>query len=460
MPARRWRRRSAVLILSVLSVPVLGLLLRGGPAHADSTYDALARATGVETLVQNPSIPIGLVVTGGGPEADAHQSSIGIGDANAAVPYFGDVVPGLAGTLGGIVGVPAPPYPLIASTNRGNKPVTTSYPGMTMHAESNELSTLASSLVGQDASGSRAEARVTQSLDGSVTASSDATARSLTLGAAVVIGDYESRAEVSADGVTGRLTRSSSLSIGQIAIPGGSITIPKQTPGHVFVPDPIPGGPTVPSLDIPTLPLPMGGETLAVTDVGFENGYFTVTLPGAGSAHYLVPASAVLAAFQSAGITITYQQAQKTTTGVIAPNLTFTTVLPSPPANNYYSGPTRVSFSLGQGLASVNLHPLPSFDGGAGLGGSPSSGATEAASGSTGAIAAPVIGSVPPMTTGTTGLSPQLADPAHALNPVGASHQLVPFDLSDIYLALVAVAALAFVTATAVRLMGVRYLWT
>jgi hypothetical protein len=429
-------------------------------ARADSAYDGFAKAVGVLATLENPSIPAGLVITGGGPEADAHQGSVGVGDANAAMPYFGDTVPGLPGTGAGIVGLPAPPYPLIASTNRGSAPVTTSYPGFALRAESNDFSTVGSASAGQDLRAAVAEARVEDLRDGSVAATAESESRALSLGGVLQLRNVRSFASAVADGASGEVRRTSSLSIGELTIPGASFTIPNNTPGHAFFPNPIPGAPPIPSMDFPTMPLPAGGQTLVVPRVGFVDGYFTAALPGGGDQQYLVPAEPILKSFEAAGLKVSYQAAQQTKSGVIAPNLVFSTVLPAPPPNTYVNGATPVRYSVGEAVAQVDLQPFDAVAGGATTNGLP--GATGPAGlnpgtpvdavalpgASLGAVGIPSVNLVP-------------ATPTASDNTVAASEsqRLIPFDTSNIYLALVGAAVLAFFTATALSVMGVRQ-WT
>lgn len=453
-------RRYAILTAVSVTAPAVALVVAASPAQAAPSYDAVARATGVLFTASNPSIPAGLIITGGAPEADVHQTSLGQGDANASVPYIGEIAPGLVGVFAGILGVPSPPYPLVASSTRGSAPVTTKYPGITMMAESTPFSSVARALIGEAASGASSAARIDEDRSGGVIASATSDASALTLGGVVTMSNYSSVASVAADGSSGELTRTASLSVGRISVPGLSIDIPKTTPGRLFVPSPIPGVPSAPPAEVPTIPFAQfGGTKLPVPDVGFVDGYFTTTLPGLGPQKYLLPADAVIAAFKAQGVTLTYQAAEQTTTGVIAPNLAVSYVAASLPDNQYFSGPTPVTYSLGSTVASVSLRPVltPTL-------GNP------AAVGTAGAVPGVVdAGSAP----GALGL-PSTVDPAVGPLPTGGElpqavvtpvasaggPAVSAFDISDLYLVLVAVAVGAFVTGTGLTLIGVRNLWT
>jgi hypothetical protein len=461
-------------------------------ARADTTYDALARAVGLDTTASNGSFPAGLVVEGIGPESDAHQSSLGVGDANSSFPYLGDSIPTLPGIFGGAVGVPTPPYPLIASTNLGGKPVTTSFPGVTLHAESNPTNTLANATAGEDAAGLTSLARIDQDTDGSVTATADTAANALKVFGVLSLSGYHSHAEVRADGSTGVLTRKSSIDIGQISVPGLSIAIPSSTPGSIPIPIPIPGIPNIPPIQVPPIPLPFGGTTLTSPDIGFEDGSFVISLPVGGTVtKFALPAQAALDALKAAGITMTFQAAQQTEDGIIAPGVTFAMTLPALPDNSYFSGPTPITFSSGLTVAQVDLHPIPetSTDTSGNQSGSdvtppavrdptapatttpvdstvpPTSSGDAGAGQATGGDVGTLTGSVGATTGSTSGSAhpdPQVVAPnsspqTQLASSTGAA--LDGVDARDIYLAFVAAAALAAAAATALRLVGVRFLW-
>ncbi|MBA3741632.1 hypothetical protein [Sporichthya sp.] len=455
------RAATTTAATGLVLVAVGSIVLGSAPAaRADAPYDGLARAVGIDATLTNPSIPAGLIIEGIGPQASAHQSSVGIGDANAAFPYFGDVIPGVPGVLGGIFGLPVPPYPLIASSGKGGPPANTSYPGVQLHAESNAGNTIASAVAGQEASGLTSLARVDRLDDGSVRALADTAGNALKLGGALTLSQYRSHAEAMADAGTGKLVRTASLSIGRISVPGLSFTIPESTPGTVPLPVPIPGVPNVPPATFPPVPLPMAGQTLAEPDIGLVDGYFVLTLPAEGADQkYVLDAPAVLDAFKAAGVTMAFQASQLTESGIVAPAFQFTTTLPSPPPNIYYSGETPVTFSSGLTVAQVDLRLVPSA--GALTADGLSSDAPALGLPSTGVDSIGIGGGLPP----AAGAVPGLGSVAGNSTPVSSG--LIPagnavsldFDAAGIYLALVATGLLAFLAATALRVMGVRFRW-
>jgi hypothetical protein len=185
----------------------------------------------------------------------------------------------------------------------------------------------------------------------------------------------------------------------------------------------------------------------------------------------------VLTALKALGINVTYQTAQTTTTGVIAPALTFAFTVPSLPQNSYFNGPTGVSFTLGRTTASVTLHPVLDTGGGS-FGNSPvgSTGQngppnTTSSLGGSPSLAGGVLGSkLPNLGSGTgtgTGITtapiasggqPQATTPNLRLTPVALVDRSQA-DLSGLYLIAVAVAVVALAAASILRLLGVRLLW-
>jgi hypothetical protein len=464
-------RRPALAAAAIVGCVAAAGSIPTGTARADSSgyYEAVAKAVGAGYTLSNETIPLGLVFEGVGPEADARQTSLQRADANAAVPYLGDTIPGLPGTAAGIFGVPVPSYPLIASTGYGEPPAEVDYPGISMYCESTTASTIARSSIGSPTSGSSASARIDRADDGSVTAHSGSELNALKLGNQLLVSGVQSRAVTTADS-SGALTRSSSLSVGRISAPGLSFTIPRSTPGEVPVPVPVPGVPNVPPIPLAPVPVPLGGETVVQPDIGFVNGTFTITLPFAGKTQsYALPAEPVIAAFKQLGITITYQAAQQIPNGVIAPVLSFAYTIPAPPENQYYQGPTPVTFSIGHSLSAVEFRTAGSATGaGSPAVGTDGTNATDGIATQGGSLpaTAPSSGAVPGLDA-VAKLFPSPAVPAQvaaesvpvdqiALSSRGA---IAGADISSIYLVIVVGGLLAFLAVTALRLMGVRFRW-
>jgi hypothetical protein len=87
----------------------------------------------------------------------------------------------------------------------------------------------------------------------------------------------------------------------------------------------------------------------------FADGKFSVVSGAGGKATEVpVPAATVVEAFHKLGIEMTYQAAQPTDTGVVAPVLSFRTTLPALPDNpTAFQGPTTVTVDVGRVTTSV-----------------------------------------------------------------------------------------------------------
>jgi hypothetical protein len=108
----------------------------------------------------------------------------------------------------------------------------------------------------------------------------------------------------------------------------------------------------------PPFPFPGAGTTFQDPDLGVQDGYFTVTVPGEnGPQKYAVPTEPVLDALQKAGVTLRFQAPEQTANGIIAGSYIVSYTLPAPPANSYYNGPTSITQTTAYGLANVNLTP-------------------------------------------------------------------------------------------------------
>ncbi|MGQ0630948.1 MAG: hypothetical protein ACT4P1_07885 [Sporichthyaceae bacterium] len=439
-------------------------------AETDDFYEARARSVFVDGFFANGSIPAGVRPEGGGPQTDAAQSSLDQGDANASFPYFGDLVPTLPGVLGGLFGVPVPPYPLTATSTFGAGPAKVSYPGIELTATSRATSTVSDAVVGSSGSGATAHSEIDENSDGSVVALASTSSPLTVLGPLVSLKGFDSVVRVSAD-ATGAITRQANFSVDEISVPGLVLRIPEQSPSSipVPVPVPIPGAPAPPPIPAPPIPFPMGGETITEPKIGFINGFFTISLPFAGETQkYALPAEPVMDAFKAQGVSLNFTAAQKTKTGLLGGVLTVQYTVPAPPDNPIYQGPTPATFILGSADASVDRKAatsnaiVPAV-------------ATELAE-FLPADPAPVIG------TAVAPVVPDAVAPAPALAPVPApaaipTVDLVPAapsqsgevaalvaaglpafvnsDFSAIYLGLIGVALVGLVTVAVVGIKGV-----
>jgi hypothetical protein len=465
--ARRVRGRLGAAIRVGAAVLALGAgaaLVAAPPARAaDSSFDAVASAYGINNGISNPSFPLNLVLTGSGPVSSAHLTSLGGSDAFASFPYPGDTLVGLPGLASGLFGFSFPSYPLYVATSAGDDPRSANYPGITLSSRSDALVSESRALVGTDVSGFDSASRVAVDGDSGVTSLGQTDFKTLQFGDVFTLSGVRSLAKVVADGTSGALTRSSELSIGAITVPGLQIVIPKQTPGTVPLPIPVPGLGQVPPLTFPPMPIPDGGQTLNAPELGFTDGAFTATLPGQASGQrYVIPTAPVLKAFADHGMTVTFQQAADTKHGVVAPAITFATDFPAPPGNPYYNGVTHATYTLGGAFAEVSFDVVPADTG---LTGPPAANASSGAP--TQEIDAAAIpgasapGLLPSTTPAALGLTPrQVAfTPVERANFVALRAPAVVADTQDLYLVVMAIGIAVLVTGTALRRLGVLRPW-
>jgi hypothetical protein len=340
------------------AIAVVGLVYASASPSASGAdtvaFEGVASSYGVDFTLANPSIPIGLVIQGAGPVAQAALSPI-VADGFASVPYPGDVVANLPPAIGALLlnGFQVPPYPFYTASSLASPRTTANFPGITLTSDSSTTRTSSSAVAGTPGLGWESRADVRGNDDGSGVATANTKAAVVSVGGLVDISGINSSAtvELSSSGV---LKRSSSLSIGRISVPGLNVRIPESTPSAVPIPVPIPGLPQIGSIPFPSIPLPLGGTVIEAPDIGFVDGTFTIGLPGLGPAQrFAIPAQPVLDAFKALGLNITYQPASETPTGIIAASLLVSTVLPSPPANEFFNGPTQINFAIGRASASI-----------------------------------------------------------------------------------------------------------
>jgi hypothetical protein len=421
-----------------------------------------------------------------GPVAQASLDPLGSSLAYASFPYPGDTLVASPKLVGGVFGVPLPAYPLIVSTSSIPETQTGGSAGISLRADSQANESEASGDVGDpNGVGSSSLAQVVNNSGSgrglTATASTESTLSQV--GGVFSLEGVRSSASATTDS-TGLVKTLSTLQFSDLFVPGLSFEIPSGTPGSVPIPVPIPGAPQLPAQQYPAIPIPapFGGSTLVAPHIGFENGYFTVALPQLGSNKWTVPASAVLAGLKSLGIEATYSAPvpivqNGKTVGVVGAALELTTVLPAPPKNDGFNGPTKVSVTIGKSVASLkDITAGASAPGPQGIG-SPLGG-TESAAGDeppggaaavdgSGVVSAGALGSgVPPVDT--TALGPPTAQTsAGAIDRAPSTVALRPYqtvaatrDTSNVYLALLGVALIGSLAAAAVRLLGVRVPWT
>jgi hypothetical protein len=444
--------------LGVLLVGAAGwVVLPASSARADASYAAIARTETFTQTISNPSIPTGIDIEGGGPQAEVRQTSLDVRDASAQLPYAGDTVPGLPGVGGSLFNFPVPPYPFIAATSAGSAPATVTYPGVVLHAESGDFITRASSTAGQPGSGATSAANVTEDRDGGVTAVANTYADTVALGPYVTLSDVRSAVTV-ASTAAGKLTRTSTSSIGRISVPGLSFEMPKASPAQIPVPVPIPGVPNQPPIPVPEYPYPAGGETFHDPDIGIQDGYFTITqVTGGQKQTYLIPSDSALAAFKQAGVTIRFQAPQQTADGLISGAYIIEYTFAAPPQNGYYNGATKLTQTTAYSVANVDLTPEPAAPAvvGAPGGGTPLNGVTPAVPAVTDPAGEPVAAPVAPVGTSTppgpTTRGLIMAEPAVSVAGIEVGH-----GLDGPYLALAGLGVLGALLVVGVRVVGGR----
>ncbi|HEY3605163.1 MAG TPA: hypothetical protein VGL04_10855 [Sporichthyaceae bacterium] len=444
--------------LGVLLVGAAGwIVLPASNARADASYAAVARTETFTQTINNPSIPTGIDIEGGGPQAEVRQTSLDVRDASAQLPYAGDTVPGLPGLGGSLFNFPVPAYPFIAATSAGSPPQNVSYPGVVLHAESGDYLTRASSTFGQPGSGATSAANITEDRDGSVTAVANTFADTVALGPYVTLSDVRSVVTV-ASSAAGKLTRTSSSSIGRISVPGLSFEMPKTSPAQIPVPVPIPGVPNQPPIPVPQYPYPAGGETFHDPDIGIQDGYFTLTqVMGGQKQTYLIPSDSALAAFKAAGVTIRFQSPQQTADGLISGAYIVEYTFAAPPQNGYYNGATKLTQTTAYSIANVDLTPEPAS---AGVVGAPGGGPPPLSGVTPNAPLAPVPAGVPatdaavPTADGPAELPIRgllVAEPAVSVAGIKVGH-----GLDGPYLALAGLGLLGGLLVVGVRVLGGR----
>jgi hypothetical protein len=343
--------------LIALAGSAVALLPTSAPADTLTTFDARAAASGVDVTASNASIPLGLVVQGTAPVARAALDSLGTSQALAAGPYPGDLAASLPGTVKTTSGIPLPDYPLMAATSSGDEPKEVVAPGMSLRAESRASRSTSRATVGSDSTGSTSTAAAERDDAGGVQATALSRFDVLRVLNRLTLSGVVAEASTALD-ESGTRTSRSSLRIDAIDAAGLVLSVPETTPkgGLPDMPPLVSGQPAPPQPppSQPT-PLPAGGTSVSGPVLRFADGKFSVVSGAGGKATEVpVPATTVVEAFHKLGIEMTYQAAQPTDTGVVAPVLSFRTTLPALPDNpTAFQGPTTVTVDVGRVTTSV-----------------------------------------------------------------------------------------------------------
>jgi hypothetical protein len=469
----------AVLALAGSAV---ALLPTPAPAQTLSTFDARAAATGVDVTVANASIPLGLVVQGTAPVARAALDSLGSSEALAAGPYPGDLAASLPGTVKTTSGVPLPDYPLVASTSSGDDPKEVVAPGVSLRAESRSSRSASRATVGSDSTGSTSTADAERTDAGGVQATAIARSDALRVLDRLTVSGVVAEATTTVD-EAGTRTSHSALRIDALDAAGLILAVPATTPkGGLPDMPPLGSGQPAPPKPPPSepTPLPAGGTTVTGPVLRFGDGEFTV-VSGAGGkpTETPVPAATVADAFRKLGIEMTYQAAQPTATGIVAPVLSFRTTLPAVPENpTALQGPTTVTVDIGRVTTSVTgqagpdagigVDPIAGLPVPSGAAVSPASGpvsVSDAVSGASADIGAPSgagLTDVPAGDEVASGLhSPSAAAPvpaaARAAAPRLARALGRTVNARNVYVVFMALAGVGLAAGWLVRTLGVRF---
>lgn len=457
MTVRRSRRLTAVVGLAALLSAVSASGTAPALAQLELAFEGVGDATGLIATATNPTIPAGIVIEGSGPTSQARLTSLGTSTAFAALPFPGETAAGLPGVVSALTGIPLPEYPLFIRSESGTEAKSARFPGASLEAESTGNRSASRATAATDASGYFAETVVAQDKDGAVTVRSEARQNGVSVGGVMTLSNVVSSAAADLD-ISGKTSLRSSLAVGRFTAPSLQFTVPAQAciPGQQCVP----------------VPAPFAGVTLSNPNLGLDADGFFITLPIAGPQKFPVPAAAVFDAFKAIGVTATYQEELRTKTSVVAPTLALSTVLPALPANEFFNGPTPVTYTLGRTAASISgqvtdtgvsidLPVLPpSFDAspvGTDTTGSPGSDGSAVDIGAApvlpGTDLAPTTGAVP---------SSQGSNASPTLTPVLANSPGAPRLPSAFwfYLVLVGVGLVGSAAAHLTRYLGVRASWT
>ncbi len=452
MRLRRAFARTRRAAVAALGLTIGSALLLAGPADADAAFTLTASAQGISTEVANESIPLVASVQANTPTAQATLNSRGQASSYSAAPDPGQDVAELPGVgasqlcailiaYGANVPgcdkvaplIPAYPY---AYAQTGDKPQDKSFAGSHLHADATETSSEGQTVTGASGAGSAtATARTATASDGSESAIADASVDALTVGDVLSISGVHSNAEIQRDS-GGKLTLSSSFTIGHIAVNG--------------------------------------------LQLGYDNGTFVVL---GTQIPVPVPINTVLAAFKAVGITATFLPALATTHGVASEGLSLSWVIPGSPTAvvpplplplpigvGVPTTPTTVTYVLGRASVDSSYHAIPPSPAGI-IGPSafpttstPTTPATGGAS-TPASVTNPDTGIVAPTTIGEepstpTGVAPQVAPSSGPAPTVAAAPRAAFTSNANIYLAFVITALAVFGGGVAIRYLGVRLSWT
>lgn len=304
-------RRTSLLVVAIAGLGGTAAMFSGPPLQAVAaiapSYRALAAANGVTTVIGGSAVPAGAEAEADGPSAQCAIDSSGASTGLASLLYPGSYILAVPGLLHSQGAPEAPPYPLVVQSDAADPSASSSGSGYSLAAQSADRSSQASGSVGgSTAQGSIGSASATAQVDatsiqGKVVATAASLTESIDAGP-LRIGRVSSTAQAVYDSVTGQLTRSSSLTMGDSTV---------------------------------------NGIQVGLTDHGLVVAGQTIAVPGNPLADTLA----------SAGITVTYLAAHPLSDGVLSPGVE---IAVSPPGQGY-----TTTFTVGHSLAVAASGPAP-----------------------------------------------------------------------------------------------------
>lgn len=408
------------------AVASAGLLLTALPPGAAATTEpgggcpVVGSAVGIQVTVSaSDNLLLAAPAGAGVPVAQACVDYI-VRDSQAfaSSPYPGETVIAAPGLLGQRIGQPVPGYPAYAASRHpADDSGEASGPGYDLRAHSSETSSAASARSGapQDAGGSGvttsvAEASVDPDAKSARSLSSSNT-RPLTINNVLTVGQVHSMA--TADLTGGKIRRNSTLEIGRTTV---------------------------------------GGTEVVITPEGVKAAGETIGVPEQNPAEELA----------KAGIHVDYLAAQKTSDGVLSAGIQIVVQHTDAGSGATYTA----TYTLGRAFAAVApvrdtafnpggfaIPPVPSADPQP-----PAQGGTSAG----GPVAAPSPAAAPapaPVSAPQPATAPAAAPPA-TTQAVRQAAVPIPMGVGALYLAIVFGALALVVSATMLRLLGVKTRWT
>lgn len=416
-----WSRRRSVAAAGASAATLLVVLPPSATAVTDpgGGCPVVGSAVGVQVTVSaSDNILLSTPAGAGIPAAQACVDyAVRDSRAFASSPYPGETVLAAPGLVGQRIGQEAPGYPAYASSRHpARESGEASSPAYTLRAKSTETSSTARARSGVAPDGttdsgttvSSAAANVDPDA-GTASATSVSDTTPLTINDVLLLGQVHSTATAELGG-DGTIRRDSDLRIGRTTV---------------------------------------AGTEVAITPKGIKVADQTVGMPGQRPTDALA----------QAGIDVTYLAAEKTSTGVLSAGIQIVAERSDPNSGAVYT----VTYTVGRAFAAVA--PVEDNAGGGAVPPLPPPTLDTSSPGTGGANApAPVSGPSPVAGPAPQAASaPQQAAPPDVEPPVAQSVQRAgsptPMGIGVLYLAIVFGALAMVVSATMLRLLGVKTRW-